>query len=176
MTTARRSILAYASAFLGLSAVVGVLCFHFPELLTSRISARSTPRSFARHLLLAGLIAAFTIGTVRDPARAQPARGDARRRQRHVAVVLGGTNVHFDAIGQTPYSLGLDWFVISLFFSALVFVRWKNAPGSADVAAAPGVAHRPGLLLHGHVLVQFILILVTASTSGRSPRWPRSRR
>jgi hypothetical protein len=67
-----------------------------------------------------------------------------------VAVVLGGATVHFDAIGQTPFSLGLDWFVISLFFSALVFVPIERmAPVRADVAAARGVADRPGLLLHG---------------------------
>ena len=39
-----------------------------------------------------------------------------------LAVVLGGATVHFDPIDSTPFSLGLDWFVISLFFSALVFI------------------------------------------------------
>ena len=38
-----------------------------------------------------------------------------------IAVLLGGATVHFNRIESTPYSLGLDWFVISLFFSALTY-------------------------------------------------------
>jgi lathosterol oxidase len=61
--TARRSWLAHISAALGLSALLGVLCFHFPELLTSRDFRAVYTEVFARHLLLFGLIAAFTTGT-----------------------------------------------------------------------------------------------------------------
>ncbi|MCI1709529.1 MAG: hypothetical protein LKM39_03525 [Chiayiivirga sp.] len=176
MTTARRSILAYASAFLGLSAVVGVLCFHFPQLLTSKDFRAVYTEDFARHLLLAGLIAAFTTGTVailrgRNRRVAMLGVGSAT-----LAVVLGGTNVQFDAIGQTPYSLGLDWFVISLFFSALVFVPLENARCSAEVAAAPGVAHRPGLLLHEPRAGAVHPDRGDRIHQARSPRWPRSRR
>lgn len=43
MTVHRRSFLAHASAFLGISAVGGVLCFHFPEWLTSKEAIPSLP-------------------------------------------------------------------------------------------------------------------------------------
>ena len=39
-----------------------------------------------------------------------------------------------DAIGKTPYSLGLDWFVISLFFSALVFVPLEHYLGKRRIS------------------------------------------
>jgi hypothetical protein len=120
--TARRSWLAHISAALGLSALLGVLCFHFPELLTSRDFRAVYTEVFARHLLLFGLIAAFATGTFailrgRNRRVAMLGVGSAA-----VAVLLGGATVHFDAIDSTPFSLGLDWFVISLFFSALVFI------------------------------------------------------
>lgn len=51
------------SAGLGLSALLGVLCFHFPELLTSRDFRAVYSEAFARHLLLFGLVAAFVSGT-----------------------------------------------------------------------------------------------------------------
>ena len=45
-----------------------------------------------------------------------------------VAVLLGGTDIRFERIGQTPYSLGLDWFVLSLLFSALVVGIVQSTP------------------------------------------------
>ncbi len=47
------------SAGLGLSALIGVLCFHFPQLLTSRDFRQVYTEEFARHLLLIGLVAAL---------------------------------------------------------------------------------------------------------------------
>ena len=126
---ARRSILAYSSALLGVLAVLGVLCFHFPELLTSREFRGTYSEDFARNLLLVGLSAAYVMGTV----------AILRGRNRRVAllgvgaatfaVLLGGATIRFEAIRQTPYSLGLDWFVISLFFSTLVFVPLERMLG-----------------------------------------------
>jgi sterol desaturase/sphingolipid hydroxylase (fatty acid hydroxylase superfamily) len=166
MTTPRRSILAHASAFLGLSAVVGVLCFHFPQLLTSREFRNVYTEDFARQLLLVGLIAAFVMGTVAI------LRGHNRRvallgvGSATLAVLLGGTDVRFDPIGATPYSLGLDWFVISLFFSALVFVPLEKFLGRGDrMTLRPEWRTDLAYFFMSHVLVQFILILVTASTS-----------
>ena len=67
-------------------------------------------------------MAAFVLGTAsilrgRDRRVAMVGVGAAA-----LAVLLGGATVHFDPIESTPFSLGLDWFVISLFFSALVFI------------------------------------------------------
>jgi len=163
--TARRSWLAHISAALGLSALLGVLCFHFPELLTSRDFRAVYTEVFARHLLLFGLIAAFTTGTFailrgRNRRVAMLGVGSAA-----VAVVLGGATVHFDAIDSTPFSLGLDWFVISLFFSALVFIPIERMAPVRPMSPLRGEWRTDlAYFFMGHVLVQFILIAVTAST------------
>lgn len=162
----RPSWLAHISAGLGLSALLGVLCFHFPELLTSRDFRAVYTEGFARNLLLAGLVAAFVLGTLsilrgRDRRVALLGVGAAA-----LAVLLGGATVPFDPIRSTPFSLGLDWFVISLFFSALVFIPIERLYG---VRALPPL--RPewrtdlAYFFVGHVLVQFLLIAVTASTA-----------
>jgi lathosterol oxidase len=166
MTKTQRSWFAYLSAGLGLSALLGVLCFHFPELLTSRDFRAVYSEEFARRLLLVGLVAAFVLGTL----------AILRNRNRRVAligvgsaglaVLLGGATVHFDPIESTPFSLGLDWFVIALFFSALIFIPIEKA-----MAVRPLSPLRPewrtdlAYFFVSHVLVQFVLIAVTASTS-----------
>jgi lathosterol oxidase len=166
MRRATPSWLAHISAGLGLSALLGVLCFHFPELLTSRDFRAVYTEQFARNLLLFGLVAAFVLGTVsilrnRGKRVAMLGVGSAA-----LAVLLGGATVHFDRIESTPFSLGLDWFVISLFFSALVFI-----PIERMLAVRPMSPLRRewrtdlAYFFMGHVLVQFVLIAVTASTS-----------
>jgi sterol desaturase/sphingolipid hydroxylase (fatty acid hydroxylase superfamily) len=162
----RRSWFAYIAAALGLMALIGVLCFHFPELLTSRDFRAVYTEEFARRLLLIGLVAAFVLGTV----------AILRNRNRRVAllgvcsaalaVLLGGATVRFDPIDSTAFSLGLDWFVISLFLSALVFIPIERV--LAVRALSPLRAEWRTDLAYffmSHVLVQFILIAVTASTT-----------
>jgi hypothetical protein len=103
-----RSWLAHMSAGLGILSLMGVLCFHFPDLLTSKEFRAVYTETLARNLLLTGLIAAFVMGTI----------AILRNRNRRIAltgvitaalaVLAGGVTVHFDTIESTPYSLGLD--------------------------------------------------------------------
>lgn len=166
MAASQRSWFAYLSAGLGLASVLGVLCFHFPDLLTSRDFRAVYSETFARRLLLVGLVAAFVLGTLailrnRNKRIALLGVGSAA-----FAVLLGGATVHFSEIESTPFSLGLDWFVISLFFSALVFI-----PVEKMLAVRPMSPLRSEwrtdlvYFFMSHVLVQFLLIAVTASTS-----------
>ena len=162
----RRSYFAYISALLGCLSLFGVACFHFPELLTSRDFRHVYTETFARHLLLVGLVLAFVLGTLailrgRNRRIAMLGVGTAT-----LAVLLGGTKVEFDAIGSTPYSLGLDWFVVSLFFSALVFVPIERLLGRVDQSPLrPQWRTDIAYFFLSHLLVQFILIAVTTSTT-----------
>ncbi|MFY2764746.1 sterol desaturase family protein [Arenimonas sp. MALMAid1274] len=166
MRPTRPSWFAHLSAWLGVLSLIAVVCFHFPELLTSRDFRRVYSEDFARGLLLFGLVAAFVLGTVailrgRNRRVALLGVGSAT-----LAVLLGGTDVQLDPIGQTPWSLGLDWFVVSLFFSALVFVPIERALGRLDQSLLrPGWRTDLAYFFLSHVLVQFILILVTAWTT-----------
>lgn len=169
MPHAPRTWSAHVSAALGLLAVLAVLCFHFPELLTSRDFRAIYSEHFARHLLLVGVIAAFVLGTfaiLRDRGRNTALVGVLSAA---LAVLLGGASVQFDPIHSTPFSLGLDWFIVSLLFTALVFVPIEHL-----LALRPQSPLRPewrtdlGYFFLSHVLVQFLLIAATASTSAVS--------
>ncbi|MBP6597599.1 MAG: sterol desaturase family protein, partial [Arenimonas sp.] len=117
-------------------------------------------------LLLLGLVLAFALGTLailrgQDRRAALWGVGSAT-----LAVLLGGTGIQFDRIGETPYSLGLDWFVVSLFFSALVFVPLERALGRLPQSPMrPEWRTDVAYFFVSHVLVQFMLIAITAWTS-----------
>jgi sterol desaturase/sphingolipid hydroxylase (fatty acid hydroxylase superfamily) len=160
-----RSWLAHMSAGLGALALMGVACFHFPELLTSKDFRQAYTESFARHLLLIGTIAAFLFGTV------SILRGRNKRLalfgvcSAALSVLLGGITINFDPITPTPYSLGLDWFVISLFFSTIVFVPLERLFHVRNLSPLrPRWRTDLSYYFISHILVQFILIAVTAST------------
>ena len=161
-----RLFLPYVSCLLGVLSLLAVLCFHFPDLLTSREFRAVYTDGFARGLLLFGLVASFMLGTaavLRDQSRRVALAGVGAAT---LAVLLGGTDVQVDQVGDTPYSLGMDWFVLSLFFSALVFIPLEQYLAHRQVPVLrPGWRTDVTYFFMSHVLVQFILILVTASTS-----------
>lgn len=162
----QRSWMAYISAGLGAAALLGVLSFHFPTLLTSRDFRAVYTQEFARNLLLLGLVLSFTFGTVAVLRRRSVRVALAGVCLAAVAVFLGGATIEVDRIRSTPFSLGLDWFVISLFFSALVFIPIERML-SVRALSPLRPEWRTDLVYFfiSHVLVQFILIAVTASTS-----------
>lgn len=161
-----RSWMAYISAGLGGAALLGVLSFHFPTLLTSRDFRAVYTEEFARNLLLLGLVLSFTFGTVAVLRRRSIKVALAGVCLAALAVFLGGATIEVDHIKDTPFSLGLDWFVISLFFSALVFIPVERMR-SVRTLSPLRAEWRTDLVYFfiSHVLVQFILIAVTASTS-----------
>jgi lathosterol oxidase len=158
--------LATTSCFLGVLALLSVVCFHFPDLLTSREFRAVYSEGFARTLLLVGLALAFFTGTLavlRDEHKRLAFTGVGTAT---AALLLGGADVPFEGpIRQTPYSLGLDWFVLSLFVSALVFIPLEHHFARRPVAVfRHGWRTDAAYFFMSHVLVQFILILVTTST------------
>lgn len=107
---------------LGIACLLGVLAFHFPQYLTTPELRRSYDVALMRQLLywgmvLGGAIALFNIvfGRVRWLSALSFALV-------LLALALGGHRVEVgDFPDGTPY-IGLDWFVLDLLGSALVFV------------------------------------------------------
>ena len=134
-----RILLPHTAVWCGVLSLLAVLCFHFPELLTSQEFRPVYTSEFARGLLLVGIIGAFVIGTVAVLAGQRRPIAFTGVVTATVAVLLGGSSIPLGEIEPTPWSLGVDWFILSLVFSALVFIPLERYPVSYTHLTLPTI-------------------------------------
>lgn len=157
----------YISATTGILSLLAVLCFLFPEWLTFSEFRKVYTEQFARTVLLIGLVCSFSLGTLNILLNKRKRLGFTGIVSSGIALFLGGTNIQIDSIGQTPYSLGLDWFILALLVSAIVFIPLEKFYSKDPDLKILRPHWRTDLsyFFVSHMLVQFILIFVTASSN-----------
>ncbi|WLQ11677.1 sterol desaturase family protein [Hahella aquimaris] len=157
----------YISATLGILSFLAVLCFHFPEYLTTQELRQVYTEQFARTLLLVALSASFILGLLSFLLNQQKRLSMTGVLFSTAAVIAGGADIQLNSIGETPYSLGLDWFILALFFSALVFIPMERTFAQKPETHTLRPEWRTDLayFFMSHMLVQFILIFTTSSSS-----------
>ncbi|ABC28454.1 Sterol desaturase [Hahella chejuensis KCTC 2396] len=157
----------YISATLGILSFLAILCFHFPEYLTTQELRQVYTEQFARTLLLVALCASFILGLLSFLLNQQKRLSMTGVLFSTAAVVAGGADIQLNSIGETPYSLGLDWFILALFFSALVFIPMERAFAQKLETHTLRPEWRTDLayFFMSHMLVQFILIFTTSSST-----------
>ena len=110
------------SAALGLIGLGAVLCFRFPEFLTTPEARALYPVPWVRALLHVVLVLAFALGALSLSLRRNKALGTAGVTATLVAALLGGSRVPVDGeLTQGPF-LGLDWFLLNLIVYSAVFI------------------------------------------------------
>lgn len=157
----------YISATLGLLSLLAVFCFLLPEWLTTSELRKVYDEQFARTVLLLGLVLSFSLGTLNILLNGHKRLGITGIVASGLAVFLGGADIQVDAVGETPYSLGLDWFVLALLVSAAVFIPLEKlyAKDAEQNILRPHWRTDLTYFFVSHMLVQFILTFITASSS-----------
>jgi len=121
-------ISSYIAALLGIGALLGVLSFRYPEYLTTaKMRAILYSFEFVRNLLWGAIVVAFTLGVVSyilNPEKKLALTGIAGA---FVAVLLGAFQVQERTVDPTHISFGVDWFVLALVFSMLIFIPLEKA-------------------------------------------------
>lgn len=145
---------------LGVLSLLAALCFKFPELLTTPELRAGYNLDLLRTTLKYGMIAAllfsgltFAIGRYRRWAGLGALAAVA-------ALALGGPNTQAVATGGIGVSLGLDWLVLALLVSAILFVFLEKVfPKYKDQAIL-----RPGWKLDtiyfgfNHLMISVLLL------------------
>ncbi len=110
------------SAALGMLGLGAVLCFHFPELLTTPEARALYPLPWVRALLHLVLVAAFVLGAVSLTLRRNKMLGTVGVVCTLAAALLGGSRVPVEGeLRQGPF-LGLDWFLLNLIVYSVIFI------------------------------------------------------
>ena len=110
------------SAALGLIGLGAVLCFLFPDLLTTPEARALYPVPYVRGLLHLVLVAAFVLGAISLSLRRNKALGTVGVAATLIAALLGGSRVELEGELDGGPFLGLDWFLLNLFVYSLLFI------------------------------------------------------
>jgi hypothetical protein len=116
---------------LGASSVLGVLCFHFPEYLTTPELRAGYDVPLLRNLLRGGMLLAVVSGSLSVLLARSKGLGVAGIALTLAAQWLGGANVYVDEFEQPAISFGLDWLVLAANLPVLdmLFGTWIDHPG-----------------------------------------------
>jgi sterol desaturase/sphingolipid hydroxylase (fatty acid hydroxylase superfamily) len=112
----------YASIFLGMSSFLGVLCFKYPEWLTTPQFREVYTGESMKTLLTAAIIASFLFGLISFMVSKQKKFALIGLVFCTLAIVLGGFDVVPSAVGATKWHLGLDWLLLDLLLMAIIFI------------------------------------------------------
>ena len=110
------------SIFLGTLSLASMLCFTFPEQLTTPEFREVYTAEIAENLMLGGIIATFLFALVSMFLAKNKKLAVYGVALGTMAVVLGGLTVEGRAVEKMNWSLGLDWLVLDLLVMVLIFV------------------------------------------------------
>ena len=112
----------YLSITLGVLSLLAVLCFLFPDELTTPSLRAGYDIPLLRHVLSAGLVFSAGFGLLTFVLNRQKKLGALGIALTLLAMYLGGAGVQVGPRYDAPGYLGLDWFILDLLASALVFI------------------------------------------------------
>ncbi len=150
----------WLSAILAFLSLCGVLCFLFPQWLTSEQFRAAYSAEFARGLLFWSLIAAYVTGLISYVLNRSKRLAWFGIGVSLLASILGGSRIEIEPFQSTPYSLGLDWFAISFLFSMLIFIPIEKAFALHKEQKILRKGWRTDLVYFcvSHLLIQFIFL------------------
>ncbi len=120
------------SAFFGVLALGGVLCFYFPQLLTTPELRAYYPVSTLRWLIQGLILAALALGTLGSIMRKKKVLALFGLALATLAALLGGPGVQINQPLSDAPAIGFDYFLLDVFAMALIYVPlerfWPQDP------------------------------------------------
>jgi uncharacterized membrane protein len=112
----------WISVLLGALNVLGVLCFRFPDFLTTPQLRAAYTVDEMRYLLGAGMIFSAGFGLVTFALNRHELMGAIGISLTLLAMWGGGATVQVGPRYAAPGYVGLDWFILDLMLSAIIFI------------------------------------------------------
>src|ERR1700751_5353260 len=120
------------SAFFGFLSFGGVLCLHFPQLLSSPELRPHYPMHTMRVLIQCLIVAAIFFGVISSILRKKKILALTGMLLAIAATALGGSSVPINETPRGGLAIGLDWFLLDMFLMGLIYVAleriWPQYP------------------------------------------------
>ncbi|MDG1475510.1 MAG: sterol desaturase family protein [Vicingaceae bacterium] len=110
------------SIFLGTLSLVGILCFKFPEQLTTQEFREVYTAEMVENLMLGGIIATLLFALVSILLNKNKQNAIIGICLGVLTIVFGGITVQGRAVEQISWSIGLDWLILDLLIMVVLFV------------------------------------------------------
>ena len=151
----------YLSIALGALSVLGVLCFMFPDILTTPSLRAGYDLRVLRWLLGAGMVFSAGFGLATFILNRQKRLGALGIALTGLALYAGGVDVQVGPHYAAPGYLGLDWFILDVLLSALVFIFLeKIVPHVRDQAILrPDFWHDARYFIFNHLAISIFLFM-----------------
>lgn len=114
------------SAFFGFLAFGGVLCLHFPQLLTSPELRPYYPMHVMRALIQWLIIGATLFGIISSIIRKKKTLAFTGLLLATSAAAFGGSSVPINESLRNGPAIGFDWFLLDMFLMALIYVPMER--------------------------------------------------
>jgi lathosterol oxidase len=160
------------SIFLGSLSLVGILCFKFPEQLTTPEFRELYTAEMVENLMLIAIIGTFLFALVSIMLNKNKKNAVIGIVLGVSTVVLGGFTVEGRAVEKVNWSIGLDWLILDLFIMALIFVPIELAFPKNKLQSKFHNEWRTDLVYFGisHLAIQ-LFILMTQKPASAAFGW-----
>lgn len=115
-------ISAAISIFLGTLSLLGILCFKFPELLTTPEFREVYTANMVENLMMGSIIGTFLFALISILLNKTRKYAIVGIFLGILAIILGGFTVEGRAVEKVNWSIGLDWLILDLLIMVLLFV------------------------------------------------------
>src|SRR5260370_30852163 len=110
------------SAFFGFLSFGGVLCLHFPQLLSSPELRPHYPMHTMRVLIQCLIVAAILFGVISSILRKKNVLAVSGMLLAIAATALGGSSVQINETPHCGLAIGLDWVFLDMVLMALIYL------------------------------------------------------
>ena len=112
----------YLSIFFSLLSLGAVICFLFPEYLTTAEFRINYPIGVFRWMIFGGLVFSFLFAFLSLLLSKRAKFAFIGMSVSVIAIVLGGSNIELESFDQGAFSISLDWLILEILALSLIFI------------------------------------------------------
>ena len=112
----------YLSIFFSLLSLGAVICFLFPEYLTTAEFRINYPIGVFRWMIFGGLVFSFLFAFSSLLLSKRAKFAFIGMSVSVIAIVLGGSNIELESFDQGAFSISLDWLILEILALSLIFI------------------------------------------------------